>query len=151
MQVSDLIKPETVIADLRVADKPRALRELARRAAVHVNVTESVVRDALLARERLGSTGVGLGVAVPHARIPGLDGMHGVFARLAQPIDFDAIDGRPVDLIFLLLVPESAGGEHLAALACASRTLRNPATAKVLRGTTDAAALYAILTDPGGG
>jgi nitrogen PTS system EIIA component len=147
VRVSDLIKPDSVIADLRVPDKQRALRELARFAAARIDVAENVVHEALLARERLGSTGVGVGVAVPHARIAGLTGVHGVFARLARPIEFDAIDGRPVDLVFLLLVPESAASEHLAALACASRALRNPATAQTLRGTTDGAALYAILAD----
>ena len=147
MRVADLIKPESVIADLRVADKARALRELARRAAHFVNVSEAAVHDALTAREGLGSTGVGAGVAIPHARIVGLTGLYGLFARLARPIDFQAIDDRPVDLVFLLLVPESAGSEHLAALACVSRALRNPATAKRLRETTEASALHAILTD----
>ncbi len=151
MRVADLIKPDSVIADLKVADKARALRELARRAAPFVNVSEAAMHDALTAREGLGSTGVGAGVAIPHARIAGLTGLYGLFARLGRPIDFQAIDGRPVDLVFLLLVPESAGSEHLAALACVSRALRNPATAKLLRGTTEAAALYAILTDKSAG
>jgi len=147
VRVADLIKPDSVIADLKVADKARALRELARRAAPFVNVSEAAMHDALTVREGLGSTGVGAGIAIPHARIAGLTGLYGLFARLGRPIDFQAIDGRPVDLVFLLLVPESAGSEHLAALACVSRALRNPATAKLLRGTTEAAALYAILTD----
>lgn len=147
MRVADLLKPDSVIAELRGADKRQVLRELARRAAPLVNIPEMTVHAALLARERLGSTGVGAGVAIPHARIPGLSAPHGLFARLARPITFDAIDGQPVDLIFLLLVPEGAGSDHLAALACVSRTLRNPATAKLLRGSTDAAALHAILTE----
>jgi len=147
VRVADLLKPDSVIADLRVADKGRALRELARRAAPLVDLPESTILAALAAREKLGSTGVGAGVAVPHARIAGLRGLHGLFARLARPIAFDAIDGGPVDLIFLLLVPESASSEHLAALACVSRALRNPATAKLLRGTTAAPALHAILTE----
>jgi nitrogen PTS system EIIA component len=151
MQVSDLIAPECVIANLRVADKQQALRDLARRAASLVGILESIAHDTLLARERLGSTGVGAGVAVPHARIPGLKGVRGVFARLERPVDFDAIDGRPVDLIFLVLVPESAGSEHLAALACAARALRNPAIAKMLRDTTESATLYAILSGQSAG
>jgi nitrogen PTS system EIIA component len=151
VRVSDLLKPENVIADLRVADKSRALQELARRAAELADIPETVVHDALVARERLGSTGIGAGIAMPHARIAGLDGVRGLFARLSRPIDFEAVDGRPVDLVFLLLAPEGAGSAHLAALACASRALRNPATAKKLRETIDAAALYAILAEPGDG
>src|SRR5437868_1385928 len=147
VRVADLIKPGGVIADLRVADKARALRELAHRAAPIVNIPEAAVHDALTAREALGSTGVGAGVAIPHARIAGLSGLCGFFARLPRPIDFAAIDGRPVDLMFLLVVPESAGSEHLAALACVSRALRSPATAKALRETIGPAALYDILTD----
>ena len=147
MRVSDLLKPESVIADLRVADKGRALRDLARRAAPLAGVPEAVVRDALLAREELGSTGVGAGVAMPHARIAGLDGIHTLFARLSKPIDFEAVDGRPVDLVFLILAPEGAGAAHLAALACASRALRDPTTARRLRETTEADALYAILAE----
>jgi PTS system nitrogen regulatory IIA component len=148
VRVSDLLMPENVIADLRVPDKGRALRELAQRGAPLAGVPDTVVRDALLAREALGSTGVGAGVAIPHARISGLNGVQAIFARLSKPIDFDAVDGRPVDLIFLLLAPEDAGSAHLAALACASRALRNPGTAKRLRETTDAAALHAILVGP---
>jgi PTS system nitrogen regulatory IIA component len=149
VRVSDLLEPRDVIADLRVADKGRALHELARRAAALVNVPETVLHDALLARERLGSTGVGAGVAMPHARIVGLTGVHGIFARLAKPIDFDAVDGRPIDLIFLILAPE--GSDSLAALACASRALRNPAITRRLREASDADALHAILVEPSGG
>jgi len=147
--VSDLLEPRDVFANLRAADKGRALRELARRAAAFANVPEQVIHDALLAREQLGSTGVGAGVAMPHARIAGLNAFHGIFARLAKPIDFDAVDGRPVDLIFLILAPD--GADSLAALACASRALRDPATAKRLRDAADADALYAILAEASGG
>src|SRR5476649_1942066 len=95
VRVSDLLMPENVIADLRVPDKGRALRELAQRGAPLAGVPDTVVRDALLAREALGSTGVGAGVAIPHARISGLNGVQAIFARLSKPIDFDAVDGRP--------------------------------------------------------
>jgi nitrogen PTS system EIIA component len=147
VRVADLLKPDSVIAELRGADKGQVLRELARRAAPLLDVPERTVHAALLAREKLGSTGVGAGVAIPHARIAGLSRPRGLFARLARPIAFDAIDGQPVDLIFLLLVPDSAGSEHMAALASVSRTLRNPTTAKLLRGSTDPAALHAVLTE----
>jgi PTS system nitrogen regulatory IIA component len=146
VRVADLLKPDSVIAELRGADKGQVLRELTRRAAPLIDVSERTVHVALLAREKLGSTGVGAGVAIPHARITGLNRPRGLFARLAKPIAFDAIDSQPVDLIFLLLVPDS-GSEHMAALASVSRTLRNPTTAKLLRGSTDPAALYAILTE----
>jgi PTS system nitrogen regulatory IIA component len=149
VRVSDLLEPRDVVGDLRVADKGRALRELARRAAALAKVPEKSIHDALVARETLGSTGVGAGVAMPHARIAGLTGICGLFARVAKPIDFDAVDGRPVDLIFLVLAPD--GDDSLAALACASRMLRDPATAKRLREAADADALYAILAEPSGG
>jgi PTS system nitrogen regulatory IIA component len=145
VRVSDLLTPKDVVADLRVADKGRALRELARRAATLTGVPETVLHEALIAREKLGSTGVGAGVAMPHARIAGLNGFHGIFARLAKPIEFEAVDGRPVDLIFLILAPEDT--DSLAALACASRALRNPATAKQLRAASDAGALYTVLAE----
>jgi nitrogen PTS system EIIA component len=145
VRVSDLLEPRDVVADLRVADKDGALRELARRVAALADLPQQLVHHALIAREKLGSTGVGAGIAMPHARIAGLNGFHGIFARLAKPIDFEAVDGRPVDLIFLLLAPE--GADSLAALACASRTLRNPATAKRLREAADADRLYAILAE----
>src|SRR5438270_13073214 len=145
VRVSDLLGPTSVIADLRVADKGRALRELARRAATLTGIPETVLHEALIAREKLGSTGVGAGVAMPHARIAGLEGFHGIFARLAKPIEFEAVGGGPVDLIFLLLTPD--GADSLAALACASRALRNPATAKQLREAADADRLYAVLTE----
>jgi nitrogen PTS system EIIA component len=147
VRVLDLLGPKNIIADLRVPDKARTLRELARRAAALTGLTEAVVHDALIARERLGSTGVGAGVAIPHAYVAGLNGVHGIFARLTKPIDFEAIDGRSVDLIFLLLAPDGAGSAHLAALACASRTLRNPKVARLLRETENADALYAILAE----
>jgi len=147
LRVSDLLEPKDVVADLRVADKGRALRELARRAAALTGVPETVLHDALVARETLGSTGVGAGIAMPHARIAALNGLHGIFARLAKPIDFAAVDDRPVDLIFVLLAPENAGADHLKALARVSRLLRSPAICEKLRGTDNADALYALLTD----
>jgi PTS system nitrogen regulatory IIA component len=146
VRVSDLLEPKDVAADLRVADKDRALHELARRGAAFADFPEQAFHEALLVREQLGSTGVGAGVAMPHARIAGLSGFHAIFARLAKPIDFAAVDGRSVDLIFLLLAPE--GADSLAALASAPRTLRNPAIARRLREATDAAALHAVLTEP---
>jgi nitrogen PTS system EIIA component len=147
MDISDLITPDSVIANLRVASKKQALVELARRAAQLTGLHERLILDALLERERLGSTGVGLGIAVPHGKLPGLGRLHGLFARLDRPIEYDAVDDQPVDLVFLLLAPEAAGADHLKALARISRLLRNRAICEKLRGTDKTEGLYALLTD----
>jgi PTS system nitrogen regulatory IIA component len=148
MDLSDLLHAEGVLPSLRVNSKKQALQELAVRAAAITGVGEREIFDVLLQREKLGSTGVGHGVAIPHGKIAGLAGIVGVFARLEKPIDFDALDDDPVDLLFLLLAPEDAGADHLKALARIARALRDPATAGKLRDTRDAAALYALLTEP---
>ena len=146
MEINNLLGPEGVIADLKATSKKQALQELARRAAEISGLHERTVFDVLMEREKLGTTGVGNGIAIPHGKLPNLDRLHGLFARLGQPIDFQAIDERPVDLIFVLLAPESAGADHLKALARVSRLLRDKATRDKLRGTDNAEALYAILT-----
>jgi PTS system nitrogen regulatory IIA component len=146
MDLSDLLTPDSVIARLKVATKKQALQELASLAARRVRMDERVIFDTLLERERLGTTGVGRGVAIPHGKLAGLKQLHGFFARLEQPIDFDAIDGLPVDLIFVLLAPESAGADHLKALARISRLMRNAPMCERLRATDNADALYALLT-----
>jgi PTS system nitrogen regulatory IIA component len=147
MDIADLLTPSSVIANLRVASKKQTLQELARRAAPLVGLHERRVFDVLVERERLGSTGVGMGIAIPHGKLFELSRLHGLFARLERPVDFAAIDDRPVDLIFLLLAPEGAGADHLKALARVSRLLRNAAVCEKLRGTDKADALYALLTD----
>ncbi len=146
MEVSDLLTVESVIADFRVTSKKQALQELSRHAADVIRQDERAIFDILLARERLGTTGVGDGLAIPHGRLPGLEQIHGFFARLEKPIDFDSIDDRPVDLIFLLLAPEGAGAEHLKALARISRLLRGPSFCEKLRGANNRDALYALLS-----
>jgi PTS system nitrogen regulatory IIA component len=147
MEISDLIKPDHVIARLRATSKKQALQDLAKRAAEITGQPERALFSTLMKRERLGTTGVGNGIAIPHGKLPTLDKLYGLFARLDQPIDFDAIDDRPVDLIFLLLAPESSGADHLKALARVSRLLRDKPTCEKLRGTDDAEALYALLVD----
>ncbi len=147
MEISDLIGPSSVIARLRVTSKKQALQELARKAAEITGAAERAIFDVLLERERLGTTGVGNGIAIPHGKLPGLKGLYGIFARLDNPIDFDAIDTQPVDLIFLLLAPDGAGADHLKALARVSRLLRDRAVCEKLRGSDKAEALYALLTD----
>ena len=147
MEISDLVRPAQVIADLRARDKAGLTAELSRRAAAALPLESHSVEAALTARERLGSTGLGRGFALPHARLGGLDRFFGLFARLARPIDFDAIDEQPVDLVFLLLIPETAGSEHVAALAAISRRMRDAAFAQRLRKAAGAGEMYAILTD----
>jgi len=147
MEIIDLISPESVVPNLRATSKKLALQELARRAAEIAGLPERAVFDVLLERERLGTTGVGNGIAIPHGKLPNLDRLYGLFARLEKPIGFDSIDEQPVDLIFLLLAPESAGADHLKALARVSRLLRDKSVCEKLRGTDSAEALYALLTE----
>jgi PTS system nitrogen regulatory IIA component len=148
MDLGDLLKPEGVFAGLKVKSKKQALIELAQRAAQVTGLEERLVFDTLLQRERLGSTGVGRGIAVPHARIPGLKRIAAIFAQLDEPIDFDAPDGEPVDLLFVLLAPEHAGADHLKALARISRVLRDPSALEKLRQARDRKAIFAVLTEP---
>jgi PTS system nitrogen regulatory IIA component len=141
----DLITPDGILPALRAGNKKQALQELARKAAELTGLHERAIFDVLLERERLGTTGVGHGIAIPHGKLPSLDRVHGVFARLERPIDFDAIDERPVDLMFLLLAPEAAGADHLKALARVSRLLRDDAMCEKLRGCQSADAIFALL------
>ena len=147
MEINDLLVPEGVVADLKATSKKQALQDLAKRAAEVSGLHERAIFDVLMERERLGTTGVGSGIAIPHGKLASLDRLHGLFARLEQPIDFHAIDERPVDLIFVLLAPENAGADHLKALARISRLLRNNGICDKLRGTDSAEALFAILTE----
>lgn len=142
MDIAELIMPGQVLAELRAGDKTQVLKEIGRRAATALGIDARIVVDALTAREQMGSTGVGQGIAVPHARLAGVARPFGLFARLPRPIDFAAIDGKPVDLVFLLVTPVAAGTDHLAALACVSRRLRDPQVARELRAAGDAALLY---------
>jgi PTS system nitrogen regulatory IIA component len=147
MKISDLVGPDAVIPNLRVASKKQALQELANKAAPIVGVDARDIFDTLLERERLGTTGVGQGIAIPHGKLASIDGLYGVFARLEQPIDFDSIDDQPVDLMFLLLAPEDAGADHLKALAKVSRLLRDQSMCEKLRGSDGKDAIYALLTE----
>ena len=150
MEIADLLQLSAVLDGLKAGSKKQALQELSAIAAAQTAQKERTVLDLLLARERLGSTGVGAGVAIPHAKHAEFSKPSGVFARLREPIEFDAVDGRPVDLIFLLLAPESAGSEHLKALALVSRLLRDERVCARLRGADSADALYAVLTGASG-
>jgi len=147
MDISDMLTPAGVIANLRATNKRQALQELARRAASLTERPERAIFEVLLERERLGTTGIGGGTAIPHGRLSDLPRICGLFARLEKPLDFEAIDNQPVDLIFLLLTPAGAGADHLKALARVSRLLRDKAICEKLRGTDNADALYALLVD----
>jgi nitrogen PTS system EIIA component len=148
MPLSDLVAPSAVVPALKVNAKKQALLELAGRAAELTGLDERNILDVLQQREKLGSTGIGNGIAIPHGKLAKLDRMFGLFARLERPIDFEALDGQPVDLMFVLLAPESAGADHLKALARVARLLRSADTAKMLRDARDAEAIYAVLTMP---
>ncbi|MEL6978079.1 MAG: PTS sugar transporter subunit IIA [Pseudomonadota bacterium] len=147
MVLTDLTPAEAVIANLRVSSKKSLLQELAQRMAPLVNGDPRDIFAALLERERLGSTGMGRGVAIPHCRLPQVTSILGGLARLETPIDFEAVDREPVDLVYVLVAPEGAGSDHLKALARISRVLRDQAICQALRGARDEAALYAILSD----
>jgi nitrogen PTS system EIIA component len=148
MPLSDLVAPQAVIPVLKVNSKKQVLQEVAARAAELTGRSERDILDILQQREKLGSTGVGNGIAIPHGKLPKLERLFGLFARLDRPIDFESLDGQPVDLVFLLLAPEAAGADHLKALARIARLLRDPDTAKKLRESRDAEAIYAVLTMP---
>lgn len=147
MPLLDFLDPQAVLPALRVSGKKQALQEIASRAAELVGLSESAIYEALLQRERLGSTGIGEGIAIPHGKISGLDRIFGLVARLEKPVDFEALDGQQVDILFLLLAPEGAGADHLKALARVARVLREPGLVERIRATRDATALYAIMTE----
>ena len=146
MSVAKILTLEAVVPALRVNGKKQALQELSERAAAVSGLPAREIFDAILQRERLGPTGVGDGIAIPHGKLQRCERICGVFARLERPIDFEALDGLPVDLIFLLIAPESAGADHLKALASIARVLRHRDVAAQLRGARDAGALYSLLT-----
>jgi PTS system nitrogen regulatory IIA component len=148
MPLTDLVAPNAIVPALKVNNKKQAIQELAARAAELSGQNERAILEILLQREKLGSTAVGSGVAIPHGKLAKLNRLFGLFARLDRPIDFEALDCQPVDLIFLLLAPEAAGADHLKALARVARLLRNAELARKLRESRDADALYAVLAMP---
>lgn len=147
MEIAELLSPGSIIPNLRATSKKQALQELAKRAAEITGQPERSIFEVLIERERLGTTGVGQGIAIPHGKLPELDRLYLLFARLETPIDFDSIDEQPVDLICVLLAPETAGADHLKALARVSRLLRDRSVCEKLRGTDSAEALRALLTE----
>jgi PTS system nitrogen regulatory IIA component len=148
MPLPDLVAPNAIIPALKVNNKKQALQELAAKAAELTGQNERSIFEVLLQREKLGSTGVGNGIAIPHGKLGKLTKLFGLFARLDRPVDFEALDGQGVDLVFLLLAPEGAGADHLKALARVARLLRDQDIAHKLRESRDAAAIYSVLAMP---
>lgn len=148
MDLGDLIKPEAVISNLHAQNKKALLAEISAKAGELLKIDHARIHEAVLQREMLSSTGLGRGIAIPHARMKQVSTLFGLFARLEQPIDFDAMDEQPVDLVFLLLAPESAGADHLQALARVSRLMRDTVALERLRGSRTRSAMYSVLTEP---
>jgi PTS system nitrogen regulatory IIA component len=147
MELSRLLKPGAVRVVSHLTSKKRLFQELGEVAAQAYGLDAAVAVDGLQERESLGPTGVGHGIALPHARLEDLSGIIGVFLRLEKAVDFDSVDRQPVDLIFGLFAPKDSGVDHLKALALVSRTMRDPAVCAKLRANTDPAKLHAILTE----
>ena len=147
MTLTDLISRHAIIPSLKATSKKQALQELSEAAARESGLPAREIFDALLQRERLGSTGIGNGIAIPHGKLAKVQRIFGVFARVEKPLDFEALDGEPVDLILLLVAPEHAGADHLKALARAARLLRSQAITAKLRASRDAGMLFSILAD----
>jgi PTS system nitrogen regulatory IIA component len=145
MNIKDFLSPTDVLADFAAPGKAILLHWLARRASDTLKLPAEMISDSLLKREELGSTGTGGGIAIPHARISGLEKPFGILVRLKQPIDFDAIDGQPVDLVFLLLLPAASSKEQLNALASVARILRSPSPVSSLRRARDGADLFRVM------
>ncbi|MDP3897118.1 MAG: PTS IIA-like nitrogen regulatory protein PtsN [Mesorhizobium sp.] len=147
MDLSDLIEAKAIMPALCANSKKQLLQLLAEKAAEVTGLPEREVFDTILQRERLGSTGVGNGIAIPHGKLAGVKKITGVFARLESPVDFESLDDQPVDLVFLLLAPEGAGADHLKALSRIARVLRDGDIVTKVRGTTEASAIHSLLSE----
>ena len=145
MEIRDLLSPETVVYTIRATSKKQVLQELASLAANVSGQNQRAIFDVLLERERLGTTGIGRGVAIPHGKLPSLDRLYGVFAKLENPVDFDAVDNQEIDLVFLLIAPEKAGADHLQALSRISRMFRDFEMCKKLRAANNHKTLHKLL------
>jgi PTS system nitrogen regulatory IIA component len=148
MELADILAEDSVLTCTGITDKRQLFEVLAHKAAERTGLSEAEIVDALMAREELGSTGLGNGIAIPHGKLKGLDGVIAVFARLDEPIEFDSVDDQPVDLVMLLLAPVGAGADHLKALSRVARMLRTEAVVDQLRNDSDTARMRAVLTAP---
>ena len=146
MDLSDLVTQKSIMPSVKVASKKQLLQVLSEKAAEITGLSERDIFDTIMQREKLGSTGVGNGIAIPHGKLKNVGSITGIFARLETPVDFEALDDEPVDLVFMLLAPETAGADHLKALSRIARILREPEMVSKLRATKDASALFAFLT-----
>ena len=146
MDINEIIDPASVIANLKPSSKKQLLQELAEAGAERTGIESHTIFESLLEREKLGSTGVGNGVAIPHAKLPGMDRMVGVFAHLNKPVAFEAVDDQPVDIVFMLLAPEGSGADHLKTLSKVARLLRDQSTLASIRTSTDPDAIFSLLT-----
>ncbi|MBB6486457.1 MULTISPECIES: PTS IIA-like nitrogen regulatory protein PtsN [Rhizobium] len=147
MALADLLHQDAIIPALKANSKKQLLQELAAKASKLTGLPEREIFDVVLQRERLGSTGVGNGIAIPHGKLASIKSIAGIFARLEAPVDFEALDDQPVDLVFLLLAPEGAGADHLKALSRIARVLRDQDLVAKLRATDSASAIYAFLNE----
>lgn len=147
MALADLLQQDAIIPALRANSKKQLLQEMAAKASKLTGLAERDIFDVILQRERLGSTGVGNGIAIPHGKMPSVRSIVGVFARLENSVDFEALDDQPVDLVFLLLAPEGAGADHLKALSRIARVLRDQDLVAKLRATDSASAIYSFLNE----
>ncbi len=147
MELSQILRQEAVKVITAVSSKKKLFLDLGEIAASTFGLSRDDAVNALLERENLGPTGVGNGIALPHARLGGLEKVEGVFLRLEKPLDFESVDRQPIDLVFALFAPKAAGVEHLKALALVSRTMRDPAICAKLRANSDPAILHTILTE----
>ncbi|MFT4000082.1 PTS IIA-like nitrogen-regulatory protein PtsN [Rhizobium sp. JAB6] len=147
MALADLLQQDAIIPALKANSKKQLLQELAAKASKLTGLPEREIFDVVLQRERLGSTGVGNGIAIPHGKLASIKSIVGIFARLEAPVDFEALDDQPVDLVFLLLAPEGAGADHLKALSRIARVLRDQDLVAKLRATDSASAIYAFLNE----
>ena len=143
----DILSSDAVLPAVKANGKKQALQEISAHAARLTGLDAHDIFETLLQRERLGSTGIGEGIAIPHGKLTSIEKLFGLVARLEKPIDFEAIDGMPVDFMFLLLAPEAAGADHLKALARIARVLRQPGVLERLRAANDADAIYAVLME----
>lgn len=151
MDIAEILAPQAVFEGLKASNKKKLITEIAAHAAAVANLNVNSVFETLWEREKLSSTGVGHGIAIPHARMAKLERIVGVFAHLDGAVDFESIDEAPVDLVFALLTPVDAGADHLKALARVSRLMRNAAFCEKLRAANDRSELYALLTEPTAG
>lgn len=147
MKITDLVQVDSIDASFETSSKKQLFQKLAGYVSKYYNIEETSIFDALLERERLGATGIGGGVAIPHGKIAGIGKPYGFFAKLKAPIDFESTDDKPVDLVFLLLAPEDAGADHLKALACISKILRNTAAIKKIRAAASAREIMDIMVE----